>query len=446
MKRIVIVAAALGAVLLAGCGGESAFPEATGKGRVRAINAIPTAPQIDFLIEERLVGSADFKGATTANEYDDLDYTFNVEAILPSGRERLASQFLDVVADTDYTFVISGSLANPTITVTEAAVRTFEESDTVFEWRFAHYGETLGDVDIYLDAPGVAPALGQQVATLAPGDVSAPADYTEGDYVLTYTVAGDPGTVLLASDTVTLQPRLASTVAVFDADANEIGQISVRAYNDLGGVLAVVDADVSSTVRFHHISQALATADVYNDDPMMFPPIVTGHAFGDVTGDIPVAAGLNSLTYTGTGDTATILFEDALSLAGGSRTDYFVVGETDALSSFATFSDRRPVETFVKFSFLHAAFNHPAIDFYIVDADTDISDQLPLLFGVPAGTQPLSSNLQAGSFDLYVTVSGEKTVIAGPVRMDIALGDIVNYIALDNVDPAIADLVLIPLP
>lgn len=446
MNRISLIAVLLGVAVLAGCGGESALPEATGKGRVRAINAIETSSQIDFLIEERLVGSADFKGVTGSAEFDDLDYTFNVEAVFPTGRERVGSQFLDVVADKDYTFVISGALANPTITVTEADVRTFAETDTVFAWRFGNFRATVGDVDVYFAAPGVAPALGQQVATLAPGEISAPADYAEGDYVLIFTASGDPGTVLFTSDTLSLLARSASTIGIFDADANELGQISVRAYNALGGVLSITDVNVQPTVRFHHASMALATADIYDGDPAMDPPIVTNHAFGDVTGDIPVAAGLNTFTYTGAGDTATILFTEDLNVSIGSRNNYYIVGEMDALDAIAVFVDRRPVETFVKFSIMHAAFNHPTIDFYIVEADADIAEQSPLLFSVPAGTAPLLTNLQAGSFDLYVTVPGEKTIIAGPVRMDVALGDVVDVIAYDNVDPAIADLVFIPAP
>ena len=65
---------------------------------------------------------------------------------------------------------------------------------------------------------------------------------------------------------------------------------------------------------------------------------------------------------------------------------------------------------------------------------------------MPAGTPPLASELQEGGFDLYLTTPGEKTVIAGPVRLDLALGDIVDVIALDNVDPAIADIVFVPDP
>ena len=446
MKRVLGIAALFGAALLTGCGGDSTLPEATGKGRIRAINAIETAPNIDFLIEERLVGSAAFKDSTNASEFDDLDYTFNFEVLLPTGRERVASQFLDVVADRDYTFVISGSLDSPTITLDETDIREFAASDTVFEMRFAHFGSVLGDVDVFFDAPGVAPALDQQVARLSAGSISDPADFAEGDYVLIYTAAGDPGTVLFTSDTLTLPAQTAATIAVFDADANDLDQVSVRSFTAAAGSARIADVNVMPTIRFFHASMALATADIYADDVTMTPPIVMGQAFGEFSDDIPLPSGLSTLTYTGAGDTATILFEQEVAITQGTRNNFYVIGEMDALEPIITIVDRRPVETLVKFSLLHAAFNHDIIDFYLVDAGADITDLSPLLFGLPAGTQPLQSTFQPGSYDIYVTVAQEKTVLAGPTRLDVELGDIVDLIILDNTDPAIADLLFVPVP
>ena len=446
MKRVLGFAALFGAALLTGCGGDSALPEATGEGRIRAINAIETAPSIDLLIEERLVGSASFKDSTGAREFDDLEYTFNFEVVFPTGRERVASQFLDVVADKDYIFVVSGALNSPTITVIETDIREFDASDTVFEMSFAHFGTVLGDVDVYFAAPGVAPAADQQVARLSAGSVSEPADYAEGDYVLIYTAAGDPGTVLFTSDTLALPAQTAVTIAVFDTDANDLDQVSVRSFTATGGSARIGDVTVMPTVRFFHASMALATADIYADDVTMSAPVVTGQAFGEFSDDIPLPDGLNTVTYTGAGDTATILLEQEVAITRGTRNNFYVIGETDALQPIITIVDRRPVETFVKFSLLHAAFNHEIIDFYLVDADADITDLSPLLFGLPAGTQPLQSTFQAGSYDIYVTVAGEKTVIAGPVRLDVDVGDIVDLVILDNTDPAIADLLFVPFP
>ena len=446
MRRTLFVLAALGVAGVAGCGGDSTLPDATGKGRVRAINTIATSPQIDFLIEERLVGSADYKSATTGREYDDLDYTFNFEVVFPTGRERVASEFVDVVADRDYTFVISGALASPTLTLWETDVRLFEESESLFEARFGHFGAALPDVDVYFAAPGITPALGQQVATITAGEISDPADYPDGEYEMILTAAGDPSTVLYTSDAISPPSRTALTFGFFEGDPNDVGPLSVQIISNLGTTSPLPDINLQPTFRFHQASMALVTADVYNDDPTTAAPILTNHSYRDITGDIPVFSGTNLLRYTPAGDTSMILIEDSITPFDGTHTNYYVVGEADAFSQIAITPDRRPVETLVKFTLLHAATNHPTVDIYIVEADTDIADVSPVFFSLPVGTPPLLNNLQAGSFDLYVTTPGEKTVIAGPLRLDVALGDVVDTIVYDNVDPATADIVIVPLP
>jgi hypothetical protein len=61
-----------------------------------------------------------------------------------------------------------------------------------------------------------------------------------------------------------------------------------------------------------------------------------------------------------------------------------------------------------------------------------------------AGQDSIAAQLAAGSFDLYLTVTGEKTIVAGPVQVDLVLGDVVTAIVYDTVDTATADIVLFP--
>lgn len=446
MRRTLLILGALAALHLYGCAGDSAFPLATGKGTVRAINAITTSPAITFLIEERQIGTAGYKGATGSQAYDDLEYTFNFEVNIPiTGRRRIASQFLDVVADKDYTFVISGTLANATVTLWEGDTRQWEETDTVFESRFGHAAAALGPVDVYFAPAGTAPVLGEQIGTLSFGEILPAADYAEGIYVVTYTARGDPLNVLFTSDPVARGARDSSIVTLFDADANDLAPVSVWSFNAAGAAARLTDASFPPTLRFFNASTALGTADIYNDENLL-TALVIDHAFGDITGDIEVSAGTNSLTYTAPGNTGSILFENAVTVPAGTRGNYYVVGETGALSAITHLPDRRSVETVSKFSFMHAATNHPSVDVYIVEADADIAEINPSVFSVPVGLAPLQTELVQGSFDLYVTTAGEKTVIIGPVRLDTTLGGVIDIIMLDTVDPATADIVFIPVP
>ena len=112
---------------------------------------------------------------------------------------RVASEFLKVNADIEYTFLITGDIAAPTISLWEIPVREFDGTGTVFEMRVGHGADVLGSVDVYVGLLGIAPVLGEQVATLAPGEVSTPMDLSEDDYLITVTAPGDPTTVLYES-------------------------------------------------------------------------------------------------------------------------------------------------------------------------------------------------------------------------------------------------------
>ncbi|MEE8221024.1 MAG: hypothetical protein V3R21_04635, partial [Woeseiaceae bacterium] len=47
-----------------------------------------------------------------------------------------------------------------------------------------------------------------------------------------------------------------------------------------------------------------------------------------------------------------------------------------------------------------------------------------------------------GNYDLILTLPGEKTLIAGPIRVDLVNGDVVELLILDTVDPTIAEVAI----
>jgi hypothetical protein len=201
MRSLLCVLAAL-AITLTGCAGETKLPVATGKGTVRAVNAIKSSPAFRFLIEERLIGAAEYKNSTTSSQFDDLDYVFNFDvqvAATDTELTRVARKALTVVKDVEYTFVISGNYKSPAITVWEAPTREWSGTETVFEARFGHTAASLGDIDVYFAATGTTIAPENLVGTLAFGEILEATDFEAGDYVLTVTAAGDPLTVHFVS-------------------------------------------------------------------------------------------------------------------------------------------------------------------------------------------------------------------------------------------------------
>ncbi len=80
MRKAFFLLSCLAVVVISGCHGDSNFPVATGKGTVRAINAIKISPTMLFLIEERPIGNVEFKVSSNVTSYDDLEYIFNWKA------------------------------------------------------------------------------------------------------------------------------------------------------------------------------------------------------------------------------------------------------------------------------------------------------------------------------------------------------------------------------
>lgn len=449
MKRYAILAICMAAVALGACAKESSFPVATGEGAVRALNAIPASPEIVFLIEERALGAATTKTATATAVYDNLEYTFNFQTRLAGDllATRVASQVLKVEADMDYTFVITGALAAPDITIWEANQREWVGSETVFEAHMANLAESLGSIDIYFADAVIPPALGGQIATLAFGEIATPVDLEAGDYVLTVTPAGDDTTILFVSEPVTILAQQQYMFTVFDGDENDLAPVSARLFNlATGGSGAFVDSRFPPTMRFLHASLNFGAADIYIDDPLTVP-VVTDHAFNDVTPFIDVTSGTLPVTYTQAGNIGTTLLDVDETVFSGSRTDFFVLVDADGNDiKVSNLSDRRSIQTRARLSFMNTAGGRPSIDIYVVPGGELIDEVLPLIPGYPLGFGPVQFPIVPGTHDIYVTDAGEKVVLSGPNTLDLDFGDVVETIIFENVDPTVVDFAIIPPP
>ena len=268
------------ALLLGACGVDSNFPEATGKGTIRAINMIETSPDLQFLIEERLISSVPYKGASSFREYDDLTYNFNVETFFAGAdvNTRILRRNLDVMADRDYTFLIGGTVASPLLTLWETTKAEFADDSTLIRTRFAHTASTLDAVDYYFAADGVVPVMGEQVATLSFREISEPIDFETGAYAVTVTTAGDPADILYTSSAFNFAAQSDFIITPFDGDADDNAPFIVRAFGSLGTEISMLDSSFPATAEFLHGSLDLGVSDIY-DDEMLTSQLVAGPCF-----------------------------------------------------------------------------------------------------------------------------------------------------------------------
>lgn len=444
-RTIALVATLVVALAAAGCA-ESSRQQATGKGRIRGVNAIPTSPEINFTIEERFLAGLNYKQASGFNSYDDLSYNFNFDffpatALQP---DRIATQFLDVVADTEYTIVATGSMSNASTLVWENPVREFDGSETIFEVMFAHAAPQLGDMDVYFAATGTVPALGQAVGALAFGERLPLTEFEEdaSGYEIILTAKDDPATVMFQSAPLGPLAQTRILIGVFDPDPTLRGNVAVNLINQSGSSARIADINFPSQVRLLHGAFGTGNVDGYLAGDFS-ATAVADLAFLAASDFADSDIGTTQLTVTAAGNPGAILHEADINVPGAARTTIGLVGEPGALSYFALPDTARPVEVYPVIRILNASFNTDLVDIYLADPGTPIDDQLLGRFlGLPTLATTNFQAVDEGMHELTITLRGEKTPISAPIVIDVANGDRVDMIIVDTVDPAVVDLVV----
>jgi len=446
MKRLVLVFALLA---LVSCAGESNLPTPTGKGTIRSINAMAGSPSVAFRLEKFLVGQAGFQDVTNSLRFDDFDYIFNWEAVYLGelSARNIASHMDKIETGMDYTFVLTGNVNAPVVNVWESSEREWNGDETVIELQFANYApeaSVLGPIDVYLAPDGTVPVAGEQIATLDFGEIMPPIDVEAIEYVLTITRAGDPMDILFQSLPTLYIAQSAVISPIFDGDEHqETAYLSVLLVNKTGATARLVDATADPTIRFIQASIDLATSDVY-DDVTLTNLILSGHAFADITNDMPIAIGQTSHYYTPVGDTSAVLFESGIATVQNTHWNWVVLGTAGNRFAHSYLPNRRSVSIYARLQFFHAALNNTFVDIYVVDADVPIDDENTTLFDFTFSVLVPPLPYASGSYDIYVTLPNEKTVIGGPLRINVIDGDVVELMLFDTVDPAVVDIRVLP--
>jgi hypothetical protein len=350
--------------------------------------------------------------------------------------------FLDVVADNEHTFVLTGSVTAPDVALWERPQRGWDGTETVFEAGIAHLSPALGDVDVYFAPTGTVPVLGEERAKLSFSERMPEIDLENGEYEFIITARDDPATILYQSAPATYVARISYTLAIFDADASITGNISVRSISTLGLSNELPDVNSMPTVRTVHAAFGTENIDIYRDDDFT-APIFSNLGFGETTGDLPLPAGVVNYTYTAVGNPGVIIDEELLVVSQGLRTSTFLAGlpGTDLLRIILN-DNRRSIETHPTLRLIQAAANFDAMDLYLVDTGTDIADVNPFAAGLTFTFVSDFGPTIPGNYDLILTLPGEKTVIAGPIPLDLVNGDVVELLIIDTVDPVIAEIAI----
>ena len=428
-------------IALSACS-ESSRPVATGKGSVRGVHGIVGVPEVTFLIEERGIGGIRYKQATSVIDYDDLEYTFNFDSLPFSDQasRRLASQFIDFQVDTEYTLVLTGTFANPSIILWEAPERDFDGTETVFEIDFAHLSPETGEVDVYFAEADTAPVLGNEIGTLQYGARFPYAEFGGGTYEIIVTVPDDPTTVLFKSLPIPVNAGLRLTSAIFDVDQSITAPLAVALINRDGAATTLADVGSLPQLRLFHAAFDTDSVDGYYDSDfskLIFPDV----AFGELTPYADVARGGATLNLTAAGDPDTPVFEGEVGVPANALGTILLGGVPDLLSYKILRDDARPLVTYPVVRITSMAVNYESTDLYILEPGTPLDDEaLPSIVNVIPGFDTGFLPFLSGPRELTVTVNGEKTPIGASLVVDTAVGDILDIVILDTAEPATLEI------
>ena len=444
IRRFIALVATLAVVTaVSGCS-ESTREVATGKSNIRGINAIVTSPDVSFLIEERNLGVVDFKDNSGFNSFDDLSYNFNFDLLLPGvlNATRLTTQFIDVLADHEYTVVLTGTIANPSSIVWEDPVREWSGTETVFEVFFAHLAPSIGELDVYFAATGTAPVLGQAVGSMSNGDRLPALEFEATQYELILTPKDDPATIIYQSVPLAAAAQTQVVVAVFDPDPSVLGNVGVNFIAQSGGSSVLADINFPPQVRTLHAAFNTVNFDGYFKSD--FANIIYSDiSFQELSPYAEVFDAVTLLTLTPVGNIGATIHEgDAVASAGTKRT-VVLAGEPGALLFITLQDDARPLETFPIMRIVNASLSTDFLDIYILPLGTSIDDIIiPQLRGLPSLTNTGFNATSTGMLEMTITLVGEKTPIAAPVILDLANGDILDTVIVDTVNPGTVELIV----
>jgi len=443
-RRLFPIVVALVAIAFIGGCAKTSRPEASGKGTIRGINAVVTSPELIFKIEERSIGNVSFKTAAGFAPYDDLTYNFNFDALLPGSTTpvRLATQLLDVQVDTEYTLVITGTMANPTIVYWDAAERDWDGTETVFEADFVHLSPALGEVDVYFAPVGTLPVVGNAIGTLNFGERIAYLEFPDDDYELIITPKDDVDPLNYVYQSSTLSSAAASrvTFALFDADASITADTAVNLITSAGGSASLPDVRRPQQARLLHAALGTDRVDGFFDNDfgnIEFADV----GFGEVSAYTDFQPATMPVTLTDVGNSGAVVHEADVSIVPNSKHTLILGGEPGALAFRDLADEARPVENFPVVRFTNMSVNADPVDIYFLAPGTPITeDETPRLSGLPTLADTSFFGSDEGMQEITLTLAGEITPISVPVTIDVANGDIVDIVILDTVDPTMVSL------
>jgi hypothetical protein len=477
-----IFAVLLFSLLLVACGDDDPAP-AVPTGEIRVLHTSPDAPPVDVLLDSTTaISDLDYAESSGYASVATATYEVSVEAITPAGNAEVINvPALDVAEDSRTTVLAVGTATQETptdvileaITVDDSAATPGASEVAI---RVVHASPTagsLGDVDIYVTAPGGAFTNPITLGYKEDADLAAvPAD----SYQIRITPNGNTTPVLYDSGAVDLSSFAGEKLLIAaidttndtESDSTDGAPVKLLVATDETD-LTILDSSTEAGARVVHLSPNAGTAAggpvkvfaTANDgrpaelipsfdyfDIVPAADAYVGVEEADYVFDVAPASGtISDSVYTSPSLTFMQGFEYTAIAVG-------YVGDTPAFTLLATQDSNRAIATQASVKVVHGAAAVGTVDVYVTAAGAfTVADVeggtagMPLVpdfeFGQITDYVPVAE----GSYDVRVLDQASGTVVIDVPGAMLDNGDVVTAIAYgpdesDN-DPATAGLMLL---
>jgi hypothetical protein len=189
-----------------------------------------------------------------------------------------------------------------------------------------------------------------------------------------------------------------------------------------------------------HAAFATENVDLFRDSDFS-APLIADVAFGEISPPVESVAAESTYTFTPADNSGATLLEQDFVLAEGRHNTTFLAGEVGALASFTVVDNLRQLDDSALLRIVQVSINQARVDIYVVFDGVDIADVVPSFAGLPILTTTGYATFNENDYQVYATTVATKDIVAGPVALSLAHGDIVQFAFVDTADPAISDFI-----
>lgn len=417
-----------GSFLLAACDDDDGAPQ-TG---LRVIHASPDAPKVNVLLDgEAVLTEVDYKGGSGLRSLDRGIYDITVDAITPAGDATVITVNDAVLdADTDYTVLAVGKVANSTLVPLVIANPDTAVPSGQARAQVVHGAPDAPAVSVYVTAPGADLAGATALGTFSFGEDLGPVEVPAGNYQIRVTLAGNPTAVVYDAGTVALASG-ADLLLVAVANTTTGPSPITLLVNDGSTQAELLDVATTADVRAGHLSPDAPAVDVIvNDD--LANPLFNAATYPSLTPYASVPPATYNIKVVDDATQGLTVINENLALARGVSYSVLAVNLLEDIEPLVLTDDRRSIATEARVRIVHGSPGAGNVDIYVAAPSTDINTVNPTFANVPFKANTGYVGLTAGTYEVSVTPAGAKTPVAIFATLPIANGDIFTVIARDN--------------